>query len=191
MGAHWNKTAYPVEPGRLLRKKQIREGRLLERRRLLSTVLNILFFKRVSSCSYAWSFRSESFVPKLSPFVSSLSRFVPETLHVRVHEQISVVRPFPRTASKRSKVSKIQAKFWCVYLWLPWEKQLDYCLALGEWYFLNRAVYCSSLVFALVTLLKIILRVSLMISYLLDWHRAVEFEGAFVEGYSPSKCRSR
>ena len=44
MGPHWNKTAYPVEPGRLLRKKQIREGLLLERRRLLSTVLNILLF---------------------------------------------------------------------------------------------------------------------------------------------------
>ena len=94
--------------------KQIRGGRLSERRRLLSTVLNIWLFKRVSSCSVP-----SRFVPKFSPFVLSLSRFVLEMLHVRVHEQISVVRPFPRTTSKWSKVSKIQAKFCCVYLWLP------------------------------------------------------------------------
>ena len=39
-----------LEHGRLLRKKQTRGGRLLERGRLLSTVLNILLFKTVSSC---------------------------------------------------------------------------------------------------------------------------------------------
>ena len=56
------------------------------------------------------------FVPKLSPFVPSLSRFVPEMLHARVYEQIFVVRPFPLTTSKLSKVGKIQAKFCCVNL---------------------------------------------------------------------------
>ena len=93
-----------TQKGRLLRKKQIRGGRLL------STALNILLFNRVSSLTHG------RFVPKFSPLVPSLIRIVPEMLHVRVHEQISVVRFFPRMTGKWSQVNKIQAKFCCVYL---------------------------------------------------------------------------
>ena len=141
-----------LDQGRLLRKKQIRGGRLL------STVLNILFFKRVSS-----RFLPSRFVPKFSPFIPSLIRIIPEMLHVRVHEQISVVRLFPRTTGKWSQVNRIQAKFCCVYLWPPREKQLDHCLALNEWYFLNR----TSLLFAVVTLLSTTTSVIFCLPFLL------------------------
>lgn len=148
-GTHWNETAYPK--GALIRTRTLIKKKTNSRGRLLSTVLNILLFKRVSSrfLRTVVSYRAVSY-PKFNPFIPSLIRIVPEMLLVRVHEQISVVRLFPRTTGKWSQVNKIQAKFWCVYLWPPREKQLDYCLALSEWYFLNR----TSLLFAVVTLLS-------------------------------------
>ena len=52
------------------------------------------------------------FVPKFSPFVLSLSRFVPEIFHARVREHISVVANDEKVESGEKDSNEVR----CVYL---------------------------------------------------------------------------
>ena len=72
----------------------------------MSTVLKILLFKRVSS-----RFLRVSFVPKFSPYVLSLSRLVPEILHARVREHISVIANDEKVESGDKDLSKVRGVY--------------------------------------------------------------------------------
>ena len=160
-GARWNETASPK--GVLIRTRTLIKKKTNSRGALIEYGTQHLTKKVIQSFLTHGRFVPSLFVPKFSPFIPSLIPIVPEMLHVRVHEQISVVRLFPRTTGKWSQVNKIQVKFCCVYLWPPREKQLDHCLALSEWYFLNR----TSLLFAVVTLLSTTTSVIFCLPFLL------------------------
>ena len=114
-GAHLNETAYPkgalIRTRTLIKKKTNSMGALIGH-----STQNFTLLKGIQSFLSHGRFVPSRFVSKFSPFIPSLSQIVPEMLHVRLHEQISVVRLFPRATSKWSKVSKIPAKFCCVYL---------------------------------------------------------------------------
>ena len=51
------------------------------------------------------------FVPKFSPFVLSLSRFVPEILHARVREHISVVANDEKVESGEKDSIKVRSVY--------------------------------------------------------------------------------
>ena len=108
-GARWNETASPkgglIGTRTLIKKKTNSRGALIE------YGTQHLTKKVIQSFLTHGRFVPSLFVPKFSPFIPSLIPIVPEMLHVRVHEQISVVRLFPRTTGKWSQVNKIQAKF--------------------------------------------------------------------------------